>query len=221
MKLYCDPISTTSRPVLMFLAEQDLDVEIVKVDMLSGGHKDPDYLALNPNGLVPFLFDGDFRLGDCAAILKYLAIRSHATAYPEGLKAQLRVDEAISWFSTQFHEHYCLMACYPAMGLPKGASPELLAALAAYGAEHAPRWLKVLDGHMLAGRPFVCGDQISLADYIGLSYLLLGELAAYDFSPYPNIRAWVARMKARPSFVPTYAGFETLVRFTRGEVQAA
>lgn len=221
MKLYCDPISTTSRPVLMFLAEQDLDVEIIKVDMLSGGHQDPDYLALNPNGLLPFLVDGDLKLGESAAILKYLAIRAHATAYPEGLKAQVKVDEAISWFSTQFHEYYCLMACYPAMGLPKGASPELLSALSAYGGEHAPRWLKVLDGHMLAGAPYVCGDQITLADYLGLSYVLLGELTGYDFSPYPNIQAWISRMKARRSFVPTYAAFDAVVRFTRGEAEAA
>ncbi|MEW5688454.1 MAG: glutathione S-transferase family protein [Pseudomonadota bacterium] len=221
MKLYCDPISTTSRPVLMFLAEQGLSVDIVKVDLMAGGNQDPEYLALNPNGIVPFLVDGDFQLGESAAILKYLAIRSHSTAYPESLKAQMRVDEAMSWFATQFHEVFCLMSCYPALGVPKGAPPELLAALMAYGNEHAPRWLKVLDQHMLAGRPYVCGDQVSLADYLGLSYVLLGDLIAYDFGGYPNIQTWIARMKARPAFVPTYAGFEALVGFARSQAQAA
>lgn len=217
MKLYCDPVSTTSRPLLMFLAEQGLEVDIVKVDLLAGAHKDPEFLALNPCGMVPFLVDGDFKLGEAVAILKYLAIRSHSTAYPEGLKAQMKVDEAISWFNTRFHEEFCLMTCYPAMGVPHGLSPELSAGIMAYGAEHAPRWLKVLDENMLAGQPYVCGDQISLADYLGLSFCLLGELVAYDFSPYPNIAGWVARMKARPSFVPTYAAFETLVGFIRSQ----
>jgi glutathione S-transferase len=221
MKLYCDPISTTSRPILMFVAEQGLDVEIVKVDLLAGGHQAAEFLALNPCGIVPFLVDGDFKLGETAAILKYLAIRSHSTAYPEGLKAQVKVDEAISWFNTRFHEAFCLMACYPAMGVPHGLSPELKAGLMAYGAEHAPRWLKVLDEHMLAGQPYVCGDQITLADYLGLSFCLLGELVAYDFSPYPNIAAWIARMQARPSFVPTYAAFQTLVGFIRGQQPVA
>lgn len=221
MKLYCDPLSTTSRPILMFVAEQGLDVEIVKVDLMAGAHRSPEFLALNPSGVVPYLVDGDFRLGEVAAILKYLAIRAQATAYPEGLKAQMRVDEAISWFSTRFHEEFCLMTCYPAMGVPHGLAPELAQGLMAYGAEHAPRWLEVLDRHMLAGRPYVCGDQISLADYLGLSFCLLGELVAFDFSPYPNIVAWIGRMKARQSFAPTYATFHQLVGFVRAQAVAA
>ena len=221
MKLYCDPISTTSRPVLMFIAEQGLDVEIVKIDLLAGGHLDPAFLAMNPNGIVPFLVDGDFAIGECAAILKYLAIRSHSTAYPEALKAQMQVDEAMSWFNTRFHEVFCLFTCYPYMGVPHGASPELAAGMMAYGREHAPRWLDVLDGHMLADQPYVCGDRITLADYLGLSFVLLGALADYDLSPYPNITAWIARMKARPAFVPTYAAFDTLVGFVKGQHQQA
>lgn len=221
MKLYCDPISTTSRPVLMFIADQGLDVEIVKVDLLGGGSQDPEYLALNPNGIVPFLVDGDFRLGESAAILKYLAIHSHSTAYPESLKAQVKIDEALSWFSTQFHEHFCVMVCYPNMGVPHGMPVEQLRALQAYGLEHAPRWLKVLDQHMLAGQPYVCGDRVTIADYLGLSFVLLGQVANFDFSPYPNIQAWVARLQARPSYAPTYAAFDTFAAFVRGQQQAA
>lgn len=221
MRLYCDPISTTSRPVLMFIAEAGLDVEIVKVDLLAQAHKDPEYLALNPNGIVPFLVDGDLRLGESVAILKYLAIRAGSPAYPQALQAQIKVDEALLWFATQFHEYFCLFTCYPNMGVPHGASPELSASLMAFGREHAPRWLEVLDRHMLAGRPFVCGDEISLADYLGLSFVLLGRLADYDFSPYPNILAWIARLQARPAYAPTYAAFDMLAGFIRGQAAAA
>lgn len=220
MKLYCDPISTTSRPVLMFIAEQGLDVEIVKVDLMAGGHQDPEYLALNPNGIVPFLVDGDFRLGESVAILKYLAIRTHSTAYPESLRSQMKVDEALSWFATQFHEAFCVMVCYPNIGVPHGMTPGQYADLTAYGREHCPRWLMVLDQHMLVDQPYVCGDQVTLADYLGLSFVLLGGLADYDFSPYPNIRAWIARMQARPSYAPTYAAFDMMVAFARQQEAA-
>ncbi len=222
MKLYCDPISTTSRPVMMFVAEAGLDVEFVHVDLMSGGNQDPAYLALNPNGLVPFLVDGDFGLGECSAILRYLAQKTGSPAYPTELQARARVEEAISWFSTQFHEYYCLFACYPAIGVPHGADPALLAQIQAYGAEHAHRWLKVLDANMLAGRAFVCGDEISIADYLGASFVMLGDFVDFDLSAYPNIRGWLGRLQQRPSWDPTFAGFRGFVAAVRGmQTQAA
>ncbi|MCR5874032.1 glutathione S-transferase family protein [Phenylobacterium sp. J426] len=221
MKLYCDPISTTSRPVLLFAAEHELPLEIVHVDLMAGGHQDPAYLALNPNGVVPFLVDGDFALGESAAILKYLARKTGSGAYPTDLQARARVDEAISWFSCQFHEVFCMMVCYPNMGVPKGMDPALLQGLKAYGAEHAPRWLAVLDRHMLGARPYVAGEEITLADYLGVSYVLLGELAGFDFEPYPNIRGWIARMQARPHFAEVFERFFGMAAFFRQPAQAA
>lgn len=131
------------------------------------------------------------------------------------------MDEALSWFGTQFHEYFCLFTCYPNMGVPHGMDPELGRQLMAYGRDHAPRWLTVLDRHMLAGRPYVCGEEISLADYVGISQVLLGELADFDFSPYPNIQAWIARMQARPAFAPTFERFFGLAGFIRGQRAAA
>lgn len=221
MKLYCDPISTTVRPVLMFIAEHGLPVEIVHVDLMSGGTRDPAYLAVNPNGIVPYLVDGDFGLGECSAILKYLADVAGSPAYPRDLKARARVNEALDWFNTQFHEYFCLFVCYPNMGVPHGIDPALAQGLMVYGREHAPRWLTVLDRHMLAGRDFVCGDEISLADYLGLSFVLLGEVADFDFGPYPNIAGWIARMEARPAFAPTFAAFRGLVGFLASQKAAA
>lgn len=221
MKLYCDPISTTSRPVLLFAAEHGLPLEIVHLDLMAGGQKDPAYLALNPNGAVPFLQDGDFGLSESAAILKHLARKTGSAAYPADLQARARVDEAISWFSCQFHEVFCMMVCYPNMGIPKGMDADMLQRLMAYGAEHAPRWLTVLDEHMLGERPYVCGETITLADYIGISYVLLGELAGFDFSPYPNIQAWIGRMRARPHFAEVFERFTQMATFVRPQAAAA
>jgi len=221
MKLYCDPISTTSRAVMMLIRELGLDVEFVTVDLMTGGHQAPEYVALNPNGIVPFLVDGDFQLGESAAILKYLAQKAGSDLYPAEPRAQIRVDEAVSWFSTQFHEYFCMMVCYPNMGVPHGAPPELLQAMMAFGREHAPRWLKVLDGHILGDRDYVTGDKASIADFLGLAFVLLGPVAAFDFSPYPNIQAWVARMQARPAYEPTYATFFAVLAEYQAQAAAA
>lgn len=222
MKLYCDPISTTSRPVMMLVREHNLPVEFVHVDLMSGAHLEPEYLSLNPNGIVPFLVDGDLRLGESAAILKYLASKFALPAYPADLAARAQVDEALSWFGTHFHEYFCLFVCYPNMGVPHGLDPELGKQLMAYGRSAAPRWLKVLDEHMLTRGPYVCGDTPTVADYQGLSFVMLGELADFDFSPYPNVRAWLARMQDRPAFETSYAAFRGLVAFLKAsEPQAA
>jgi glutathione S-transferase len=73
MKLYMHPVSTTSRPVMMFIAENGIDVDMQTVDLMSGEHMNAAYAAINPNQLVPVLEDGDFRLTESSAILKYLA----------------------------------------------------------------------------------------------------------------------------------------------------
>ncbi len=211
MKLYCDPISTTSRPVMHYIADAGLAVELVHIDLMNDGNLAPDYLAINPNGCVPYLVDGDFSLGESSAILKYLADLAGGVAYPAELKARARVNAAMDWFYTNFHEYYCLMAIYPNFGIPHGVDPMLAQAMVAFGEEHAPRWLKVLDEHMLAGREFVCGETITLADYAGASFVTLGEAAAFDLSPYPNITGWVARMKARKNWDAVYAGFNGMV----------
>jgi len=221
MKLYCDPISTTSRPVMLFIAEHGLEVERVHIDLMTGGHLDPAYLAINPNGIVPYLVDGDFGLGESSAILKYLAEKVGSPAYPSELKARARVNEALDWFNTQFHEYYCLFGCYPAMGVPHGLDPQIGRSLLAYGAEHAGRWLKVLDRHMLGDRAFVCGDEISLADYLGASFVTLGEIVDFDLSAYPNVGRWLARMQALPGWAGTFSAFYGLAAAIRGQAQAA
>ncbi|MES2340639.1 MAG: glutathione S-transferase family protein [Pseudomonadota bacterium] len=220
MKLYCDPISTTSRPVMLFAAEAGIPLERVHVDLMTQANREAAYLAVNPNGVVPFLADGDFALGESSAILKYLADKVGSPAYPTELKARARVNEALDWFATNFHEYFCLFTVYPNFGIPHGVDPDLAQAMVAFGTEHAPRWLTVLDRHMLGDRPFVCGGEISLADYLGSAFVTLGEASSFDFSPYPNIQAWIARMKALPSWDATYAGFNGFVS-ALGQAKAA
>lgn len=219
MKLYCDPISTTSRPVMMFAAEHGVTLELEHVDLMSQGSHAPEYLAINPNGIVPFLVDGDFALGESTAILRYLADKVASPAYPKDLKARARVDEALGWFSTNLHEYFCLMTIYPQFGIPHGLDPAVAQGLVAYGEEAAPRWLEVLDRHMLAGKTFVCGEEISLADYLGAAFVTLGEAAAYDMGRYPNISRWIATLKSRPSWDPVYAGFYGFVSAIRAQAQ--
>lgn len=82
MRLYFHPVSNTSRPIMMFAADNDIDLEYQSVDLFTGEQLSPEYTKVNPSGLVPVLEDGDFRLSESSAILKYLAdkVESPATS---------------------------------------------------------------------------------------------------------------------------------------------
>jgi len=102
MKLYMHPVSMTSRPVRLFIAENKIPVEEVTVDLFTGEHYGPAYTAVNPNNLVPMIEDGDLRLTESSAILKYLADKVGSPAYPKDFKQRAKVNEVIDWLDTKF-----------------------------------------------------------------------------------------------------------------------
>ena len=73
MKLYYNPLSPNVRRVRLTAAVLGIELEEKLLDFSKGEHKTPDYLALNPNGAVPTLVDGDFVLSESRSIMQYLA----------------------------------------------------------------------------------------------------------------------------------------------------
>lgn len=200
MKLYYHPISTTSRTVMLFAAENHIPLEMQVVDLFSGAHLKPDYAALNPNRLVPTLRDGDFVLTENAAILKYLAEKTGSPLYPQDLQQRARVNERMDWTNTQLNLDLVYGLAYPQLlDSHKRRSDEAQAAQLQWGCERAQGWLKVMDQHWLGGgQRFLCGDAMTIADYFASSFVALAELVGSDLSAYPNVRAWLQRMKALP-----------------------
>src|SRR5581483_8215134 len=113
MKLYMHPASTTSRPVIQFIADNNIPVEFQVVDLVTGEHLKEPYAAINPNKMVPVLDDGDFRLTESSAILKYLADKIDSPAYPKDLRQRARVNERMDWFNTGFYRDFSYGFVYP------------------------------------------------------------------------------------------------------------
>jgi glutathione S-transferase len=209
MKLYYDPVSTSCRPILMFAAEHDLKLDLELVELASGQTHEPAFRAVNPNGLLPYFVDGDLAIGEGSAILKYLAEKVASPSYPTEIRARARVNAAMDWFNTQFHREFCFLAVYLQV-LPAvlfGAAAEARPAFVRHSLDRSAHWLGVLDRHMIGARPFVCGTEITLADYLGAAYVTLGELVDFDFAPYANVRRWLATMKARLAWGEANAAF--------------
>src|SRR6187431_1945793 len=148
MKLYMHPVSTGARPVRLMLAEHDIPCEEVFVDLMAGAHHQPPYSDINPNRLIPMLEEADgWRLTESSAILKYIADK-HAlhAVYPTALRERARVNEA---------QAACLER----------------------GQQRSQRWLKLLDEHWIgANKPYLCGDAVTIADYLGSGIVSIGEL---------------------------------------------
>ena len=202
MKLYHHPISTTSRTVMLFAAESGIPLEMKVVDLFTGEHMQPGYAAVNPNKLVPTLEDGDFVLTENSAILKYLAEKTGSPAYPKDLQQRARVNERMDWISTQLCSDLVYGLVYPQIfDSHKRRSDEAQAATLERAKERAQVWLKVLNDHLLGpGNNYLCGDAITIADYHAVSYVALAEVIGSDLSAYPNVRAWLGRMKALKSW---------------------
>jgi len=210
MKLYYHPVSTTSRPILFFAADNsDLSLDLQIVDLFTGEHLQPAYAAINPNKLVPVLEDGDFRLTESSSILKYLADKIGTPAYPKDLRQRARVNERMDWFNTGFYRDFAYGLVYPQI-FPnnKRADEKVQAAIIAWGRDRTREWLAVLEQHMIGPKNgYVCGDSLTIADYFGAAMVTAGEVIHLDYSAYPNIRRWLANMKARPGWQKANEGF--------------
>jgi glutathione S-transferase len=202
MKLYYHPVSTTSRPLMLFAAESGLDLDFKVVDLFAGEHLQPTYAAINPNCLVPVLEDGDFRLTESSAILKYLADKTGSPAYPTDPRKRARINEMMDWLNTGLYRELGYGFIYPQV-FPhhRRATDELQAGTIAWGKEKAKGWLKILDEKLIGPKNgYLCGSEITIADYFGASILTLGELIRCNYSAYPNIQRWLGIMKALPSW---------------------
>jgi glutathione S-transferase len=202
VKLYMHPASITSRPVRLLIAEHKLDVEEVVVDLFSGAHHQEPFVSVNPNRLVPVLEDGDLRLTESSAILKYLADKFELPVYPKDLEARAKVNEIMDWFNSNFYRDWGYNLCYPQL-FPhhKRPSEEGHTVAIAWGAEKSAFWLQVLNDYWLGdGRPYLAGPSVTIADYLGGSIIGLAEIVRFDLGGYPNVAAWYANVKALPSW---------------------
>jgi glutathione S-transferase len=223
MKLYYHPASTTCRPIMLFAAENGIPLELELVDLFSGEHHQPKFLAINPSHMVPMLEDGDFRLTESSAILKYLAEKIGSPQYPRDLRERARVNERMDWVNTQLSRDLVYGVVYPQI-LPnhRRRSDEAQDATLQWGAERARDWLGILDAHILgANNAYLCGDAITIADYFGASFVALAELTGSDFSAYPNVRRWLGRMKSLANWKPVNEAIDGFAASLKGKPMLA
>ncbi|WP_322097264.1 glutathione S-transferase [Pelagibius sp. Alg239-R121] len=192
IKLYRHPLSGHCHRVELFLSILGLPYETVDLDMANGAHKAADFLALNPLGQVPVIDDGGVVIADSNAILIYLAAKyDDGSWYPSDAVGVAEVQRWLSVAAGQIAFGPAAARLVTVFGAPLNAE-ELVARAAGI--------LGVLDG-VLADRLFLAGEKPSIADVSGYSYIAHAPEGNVSLEPFPNVRAWLARVEALPGFV--------------------
>jgi glutathione S-transferase len=220
MKLHFHPASTTSRPIVQFCEENNIPLELVVVDLMTGAHYQPPFSTLNPNNQVPVLEDGDFVLTEVSAILKYIADKHDSVAYPKDLKKRARVNEMMDWFNTNLMREWAYNLIYPQV-FPHHKRPtdDMHQGVVNWGKEKAERWLGILDKHMLGNKKFLAGDELTIADYFGAQVLSAGDLIGVSFAKFPNLDRYMTEMRKRPAWKKTNEVIEGFAASLKGKQQ--
>lgn len=163
----------------------------------------PEFLALNPNGLVPVLVDGDFVLWESNAIIRYLANRyGGAHLYPVEPHARARVDQWLDWQTTALNRAWS----YAFLALVRDAPDHGDTARIRASCESWARHMAILDAQLGTTGAFVTGADYTLADVaLGLSInrWLRTPFDKPDFPRCPRISIGSPRGRASPSMSTT------------------
>ena len=194
MKLYDDPISGNGYKVRLLLAQLGLPYAYVALDIQRGETRTSEFLAKNANGKIPVLeLDDGACLPESNAILWYLA---EGTPFLPGERlARARV---LQWLCFEQYSHEPHIAT-----LRFWAHAGLLEERAAWVPEkrrNGAAALAVMEQH-LATRPFFAAGRYTIADVALYAYTHVAGEGGFDLSPYPAVRAWLARVREQPGHV--------------------
>jgi glutathione S-transferase len=155
----------------------------------------PEFLAMNPNGLVPVIVDDGFVLWESNAIMRYLAEKTGSDLWPAGPRERARVDQWLTWMVSELNPAWAYIVPAKLRNDPPQPDPGRLA-------EAAGKWTRsmaILDGHLARTDGYIVNGRFSLADIaIGLG-VHRWESVAFEGKPeLPSVAAYYARVQARP-----------------------
>jgi glutathione S-transferase len=175
------------------LQELGVDFEPLRVNLLAGEHRSPEFLKINPAGKIPVLVDGDLVLTESVAIVLYLAEKySDKHLLPTDLTERAEVNRWLLFAATELEQPLWRIARHTTLYPEEQRLPgDVILA-----SQEFKDMASVSEKHM-QGRQFVAGDRVTVADFVlaytldwGNEYKLLGDC--------PQLLAYIKRMYARP-----------------------
>ena len=194
------PTQSRAARALWICHELGIDFEHVPIEMKD--LKSPQYLAINPNGKVPAMVDGDFKLFESMAINTYLAQKHNKNGlWPAAAADQARVNQWSYWGMLELEKHLLTVVIDMFMTPPDKKNPK--AVEEAIAGVQKP--LKVLDD-ALKGHDYLLGSSFTLADLNLASIMSWAKVSRLDLAAFPNVAAWLNRCLGRDSFKAARGG---------------
>jgi glutathione S-transferase len=202
MKLLSHPIATSPRRVTIYLREKGIDLAREDIDVAAGEHRQPAFLAKNPEGKIPVLeLDDGTYLSESAAIIEYLEevhpeppmigtdFASRGRTRAADRMVTLLIDRTGLWLH---HSHPFFAARGP-------QDPAVARAMTPV----VEQQLGQLDRFM-GDSPFLAGERVTIADcsLFAIFQNCRGMLGLPYGAGHPNLDAWFARFAVRPSAAP-------------------
>ena len=188
--------SINVQKVMWTVAELGLEYQRHDVGRQFGGLDTQEFLALNPNGLIPTIDDDGTIIWESNSVVRYLAAKYGAgNLWPEDVARRALADQWMDWLVTRIMPPMAPVF----VGLIRSA-PEARdsAAIEIAGKDLSAAW-QILNAH-LAGTRYVAGDELSMADIpLGCACYRYYKLDIAH-PEMPNLQAWYALLQAREAY---------------------
>jgi glutathione S-transferase len=196
LTLWGRPSSSNVQKARWALAELGLDYEHIPLGGKYGGNKDASYLAMNPNGLVPTLRDGDLVLWESHAIVRYLAAQyGPGRLWPVDPVLRAKSDQWVDWAATEFQkgwiEVFWRLVRTP---VPQRDSKAIASAIAM-----TERCLAIMDAQLAETR-FLAGNSFTYGDIPAGIAMYRWTTMEIERQPHPNVDRWHQELRERPAY---------------------
>ena len=200
MKLYSMHNSNNCRRVNATIQHLGLHVEVIEPAM--GDLKKPEYLAINPNGKVPTLVDGDLKLWESRSIMQYLAAsKPDSTLWPNDVKRRADIARWQFWEAAHLSKGtgaYAFENLFKKIFMKQEPNPAALAV----GEKEWHTFAPVLNAQ-LETRKWILGDDLTLADFSVGACFSYAEPSGLPMNDYGHIKAWLSRLAEIPAWKNT------------------
>lgn len=198
LTIYGRANSSNVQKVLWCCAEIGLAWKRIDMGRQFGGNREPPYLALNPNGLVPAIVEDDgFSVWESNTVIRYLAKRYGPQGfYPEDHRHAAIGEQWMDWQLNSLNEAFTPMFHGLVREAPEHRKPDVIEKSRA----NTERHLAMLDRH-LQGSRFVAGDAFSVADIpVGIYAYRWYTFEGIERRPLAALERWYGELRQRPPY---------------------